>query len=270
MQRKCKYLPLSKQPLVLVICQVSYSPIRSIANYIPAIQEEFRRNGFPIEKTGKVQEVTFVAGSTPMQVAERELWEYRRKDETWSIIVQQNSITLQTTTYERFEEFVEYFKLAVNTVLQKTEHDQFGVRHQMGLRYIDQILPQSDKNYRYYLRPGLHGITDNIFSPTTHRAYYESIGNTDINSSQGTMVIRVAQNNQGYDFPPDLMGSVPKYTPRTKKDSLVTLIDMDHLIKENCDLSVELMVKQLFEMHDHIINIFHEHVVTEEAIEEWQ
>ena len=57
MQRKCRYKPLSAQPLVL--CQVRFSPVRQMERYIPAIQDTFRRTGFPIERAGKVHQVTF-------------------------------------------------------------------------------------------------------------------------------------------------------------------------------------------------------------------
>ena len=41
--------------------------------YIPAIQEAFRRAGFPIEKAGKVHQVTFgSADGVPVQVVEQQ------------------------------------------------------------------------------------------------------------------------------------------------------------------------------------------------------
>ncbi len=55
LERSCRYVPLANQPLVLVLGQVRFSPVRQIGDYIPAIQEEFRRHGFPIERAGKVQ-----------------------------------------------------------------------------------------------------------------------------------------------------------------------------------------------------------------------
>ena len=38
-QRRCRYEPLSAQPLVLVLCQVRFSPVRQMEQYIPAIQD---------------------------------------------------------------------------------------------------------------------------------------------------------------------------------------------------------------------------------------
>jgi len=56
--RKCRYVPLSKQPLVLVLCQVRFSPVRKMGDYIPGIQEAFRRHAFPIERAGRIQQLT--------------------------------------------------------------------------------------------------------------------------------------------------------------------------------------------------------------------
>ena len=75
LERSCRYVPLANQPLVLVLGQVRFSPVRQIADYIPAIQEEFRRHGFPLERAGKVQQLIFgPAGGVPVQVVEEQRW----------------------------------------------------------------------------------------------------------------------------------------------------------------------------------------------------
>ena len=82
MQRQCRYIPLSRQPLVLVLGQVRFSAIRQMGRYIPEIQEEFRQKGFPIERAGKVQQLTFApGGGIPVQVNEQQRWEYRTREE---------------------------------------------------------------------------------------------------------------------------------------------------------------------------------------------
>jgi uncharacterized protein (TIGR04255 family) len=48
----------------------------------------------------------------------------------------QDSVVLQTTSYERFEGFAEKLSHAVRTVLTNTEHDQLGVVQRVGLRYF--------------------------------------------------------------------------------------------------------------------------------------
>ena len=271
MQRKCRYEPLSAQPLVLVLCQVRLSPVRQMEQYIPAIQEAFRRRGFPIERAGKVHQVTFgPSGSTPVQLTEQHRWEYRNKDETWSILLTQDTVILQTTAYTRFEDFVEQLQMAVHTVLAESEHDELGVVHRVGLRYIDVVRPSGGKDFRFYLRPGLHGVRDEVFQPGQHLLHTESRGRTAVGGNPGTMVVRIVQNDQGSSLPPDLVDAAPSFSPRAEAGELVTLIDMDHFVEGNFDADPDWVVARAYEIHDHIIETFHNHVVTEDAIKEWK
>lgn len=273
MQRQYPYIRLSKQPLVLVLGQVRFSSIRQMDRYIPEIQEEFRRKGFPIERAGKVQQFTFVpGGGVPVQVNEQQRWEYRNKDETWSILVMQDSIVLQTTDYERFEDFADKFLHAIRTVLAKTEHDQLGVVQRVGLRYIDVVQPREgeDEDFRFYLQPGLHGVLDEVFESGTHRLHVESTGRTSVENISGTMIVRIIQNDQGFSLPPDLSNAAPKHVSQAKAGELTTLIDMDHYIEGNFNPDADWIVARAFEMHDHLVETFHKHVVTETAVEVWK
>lgn len=267
-QRSCRYVPLSKQPLVLVLGQVRFSPVRKMGDYIPAIQEEFRRHGFPIERAGKVQQLTISAAG--VHAVEQERWEYRTKDEQWSVTVLQDSVVLQTTAYQKFESFAERLERALCTVLAKTEQDQFGLIQRVGLRYIDLVRPREGEDYRRYLRPGFHGVADEVFRPGSHRLHVESVGRTVVGDVEGSMIVRVVQNDQGFDLPPDLVAAAPVHEPRAHAGELVTLIDMDHFIEGKFEPDAEWVVARGFEMHDQLIETFHLHVVSEEAVEVWR
>ena len=272
MKRRCRYVPLSQQPLALVLGQVRFSPVRQMDRYIPEIQEAFRQYGFPVERAGKVQQITIGAGAAmPVQVGEQQHWEYRTRNETWSVLVTQDGVVLQTTAYERFEGFAEYFKHAIRTVLATTEHERLGVVQRVGLRYIDVVQPRDGEDFRAYLRHGFHGAADEVFRAGTHRLHVESMGSTQVGDDvTGTMIVRVVQNDQGFSLPPDLIRGAPKHADRAKADELITLIDMDHFIEGTFDPNADWVVARAFEMHDHLIETFHEHVVTETAIEAWK
>ena len=181
MERKCRYVPLSQQPLALVLGQVRFSPIRQMDRYIPEIQEAFRQHGFPVERAGKVQQVTLgPSAGGPIQVIEQQRWEYRTREETWSVLLTEDGIVLQTTDYDRFEGFADELRHAVQTVLQSTEHDRLGVVQRVGLRYVDVVQPRETEDFRDYLRPGLHGTADEVFGAGTHRLHAESTGRTQV------------------------------------------------------------------------------------------
>lgn len=266
--RNCPYVPLSKQPLVLVLGQVRFSTVRKMGDYIPAIQDEFRRHGFPIEHAGKVQQMTI----TPAGVhsTEQERWVYISKDQRWTVTVLHDSVVLQTTAYEKFEGFAEHLERAVRTVLHQTEQDKFGVINRVGIRYINRVQPREGEDYRVYLRPGFHGVNDEVFSAKSHRLFVESVGHTAVGDAEGTMIVRVAQNDQGFDLPPDLVIGAPKHETRAKLGTLVTLVDIDHFIEGNFEPDPDFVVGSAYKMHDHLINTFHQHVVTSAAIEIWK
>ena len=203
-------------------------------------------------------------------MVEQQRWEYRNREETWSVLVTEDSVILQTTAYTRFERFAERLQLAVATVLTESEQAQFGVVHRVGLRYIDMVRPSAGKDFRFYLRPGLHGVRDEVFQPGRHLLHVESRGQTLVSGHPGTMIVRIVQNDQGHSLPPDLMAAAPKYSPRAGPGELLTLIDMDHYVEGTFDPDSEWVVASAYELHDHIIETFHDHVVTREAIEEWK
>lgn len=66
------------------------------------------------------------------------------------------------------------------------------------------------------------------------------------------------------------MAAAPRFSPRAEEGESVTLIDMDHYVKGTFDPDAEWVVTQAYAMHDHIIETFHEQVITKEAIQEWK
>jgi uncharacterized protein (TIGR04255 family) len=236
-----------------------------MAEYIPAIQERFRRNGYPIERSGKVQQVTIMPAG--VQATQQARWEYRTKQETQSILVQEDSVVLQSTSYERFEDFAKELSAAVETVLSETEHSSLGVIQRVGLRYVDVVKPDPGRDYRFYLRPGLHGVTDDVFRSKSHRLHVENVGKTEMG---GTMIIRIVQNDQGGDLPPDLAAGAPKHEPQAEAGKLCTLVDMDHFVEGNFDPDTEWVIDTAYKLHDDLVETFHNHVVTPEAVEAWK
>ena len=100
--------------------------------------------------------------------------------------------------------------------------------------------------------------------------HVENVGATTVGDIAGTMIVKVIQNSQGQDLPPDLLGSAPKHESRATKGELSTLIDMDHFIEGKFDPSAEWVVERVYKLHDTLVETLHDHVVTPEAVEEWK
>ena len=105
--------------------------------------------------------------------------------------------------------------------------------------------------------------------PRTTPPHLESRGQTAVNGHPGTTIVRIVQNDQGHSLPPDLMAAARKHSPRAGPGELITLIDMDHNVEGTFDPDSEWVVARVYELHDHIVETFHDHVVARDAIEEW-
>ena len=156
------------------------------------------------------------------------------------------------------------------TVLAESEHDRLGVVRRVGLRYIDVVRPSGGKDFRHYLRPGLRGAPDEVFQPGRHLLHTESRAGTVVVGNPGTMVVRVVQNDQGSSLPPDLVEAAPRFPPKAQQGELVTLADIDHFVEGNFEADTNWVVARAQDLHDHIVETFRGHVVTEDAIEEWR
>ena len=136
----------------------------------------------------------------------------------------------------------ERLRMAAGTVLAESEHDRLGVVHRVGLRYVDAVRPSGGKDFRHYLRPGLHGVPDDIFQPGRHLLHTESRGGTVVVGNPGTMVVRVVQNDQGSSLPPDLVDAAPRFSPKAQPGELVTLVDIDHFVEGNFEADTNWVV----------------------------
>ena len=93
---------------------------------------------------------------------------------------------MQTTAYTQFDDFAERLRMAVHTVLAESKNVRLGLVHRVGLRYMDVVLASGGKDFRFYLRPGLHGVGDEVFQPGQHLLHTESGGRTVVGGNPGT------------------------------------------------------------------------------------
>jgi len=266
MARRSRKVVLSNAPVVLVLCQVVYSRVQ-VGEYATAIQEDFRKAGLPVERRGKMQQVIFAPSG--LQVAVKDYWDYRTADQRTSFLVMDDSVVLQTTAYKDFEAFIERLERCLHTVLTRTEHDQHGVIHRIGLRYINVIGKPDGKSYSALLSPGLHGAPDGAFEKGTRRVRVETTGRTRVGDGKGTFVVRVSQSDDGTNLPPDIVGTAPLYEPRSGEGEIATLLDMDHFVEGNFRADAARVAETLHQLHDHIVESFHRDLVTKKAIQEW-
>lgn len=273
--RTCRSVPLSKQPLALVLIQTRFSPILNISDYVPKIQDSLRKLSFPlfVSKTSAKLEPS-LDGIRPIPITQ---WRFETSDQRTSIILDQDQILLQTTNYHSFEEFISLYISVLSPVLDITKHASFGLVERLGLRYVDQVTLQGDNDdIDSYLRPGLRGTESPYFKNTLKRYSYIDVGDTVLRSRhKGTLSVRVLRNFEHLDLPSDLFQEAPIRAKNIDVNKDFALIDMDHGCErpfptDTKGINPNELEELYFGMHDIVIEVFHGAIVTEEGIKKWQ
>lgn len=261
MKRTLEPLQLSKSPLVLVLCQVRVAAVQAMEDYVPRVQDRLRREGFPIDVSGHVQEFSVQGGQAVAR--KRPHWEFRTKDERWSVIVGQSALVLQTTDYSSFDAFLARMVPAFGVV-----NEVVGdlVIERIGLRYVDLIRPAAGESWKDYVQPGLHGLESELVAPDRSLVFTQITTQT---GDRQRLIARLAQNREGIVLPPDLAAHPPAMSIERTDDELITLLDLDHYREVRTEYSAEAMSRTAWELHDGLDALFRS-TVTRHALEAWR
>lgn len=271
-KRTCRNIKLTKQPLALVLIQTRFSPISNMDKYIPDIQDELRRTGFPFmaSKTGMRLDVS----ANEIKQIPSAQWVFETIDKGTSLILDERQVLLQTVQYDTFEMFIAMYLAILDIVMKKTDHATFGVIERLGLRYVDQIIKQDDNDdIASYLQPQLRGMDSEFFKNTTKRYSFATLGDTELrNGRRGKLSIRIIRNNEGLDLPPDLIQDAPRRSRQIFPGKDLALVDMDH----GCEGPIGPGAKQdeleelFYGLHDIVIEVLYESVASQEGIRKWK
>lgn len=226
--------------------------------YVPEIQDEVRRQGYPLNESKRVQE--FIFGSQ----SDRWHWEFVSKDRTQSVVLNEEFVVLQTTAYGDFETF-----LAQLTDVVEMLNSRVGGLYvtRLGLRYVNVVMPRLGETWREYVQPGLRGFDSDIFEPQVLRLHQ-----TVATTRAGAMVVRVHQNDKGLVVPPDFVQTVLKIPAKfSSPDKLVTLIDIDHFhAREPLEYERAWLEEIGWQLKEGSYEVFADQIVTPHALEVWK
>lgn len=253
---------LANSPLSLVLCQVRFSPLMAMADYMPNVQDQLRRGGYPVNASIPVRE--FQLGSAVPAARDRIHWEFMAKDRRSSVVVAEGFVVLQTMAYDDFETFIEQLKTVVSTL-----DDTVGglLLQRIGLRYVDAIVPREGETWRDYVQPCLHGFGSPLFKESEVLRLHQTVAQT----AAGTMLVRLHQNREGNVLPPDLgSGGLSAQARRAKQGEITTLLDIDHF--HSCDeeeYDQERFEEVAWKLKEASYAVFADSVVTKHALEVW-
>lgn len=254
---------LHNDPLSLVLCQIRFSKVRRMPEFIPQIHGLLMKEGFPEDVSSTVQQVVITPGNQP-QITEIKQDEFRSKDNQWALTISEDMLALVTTGYDRFEGFAGRLRKSLEIVDQVAEIHH-GMVNRIGLRYVDVINPSPDETFRTYLQPSLHGPQSSVFTGPNNWMHLEFVGRTDI----GTMIVRITQNDQGSVLPPDIMHKPMSHKMKIEPGKLITLVDTDHFVEGSWDYDLESILNTTNELHEAINAAWFNDLVTPEALAIW-
>jgi uncharacterized protein (TIGR04255 family) len=266
-ERNCRNVVFSNQPLVLVLAQLRFSPLAKMEEYIPAIQDTFRKEGFPYYsvKEGFGLEIS-TEGVKQNKLSQ---WFFETPDHRTSFLIDTGQVVFQTTAYQNFEHFMGQFLLLTEAVLQITKQDRLGILQRLGLRFINLI---RGEDWRVYLKESFQGASSSLLIPDTQLFAQMTMGKVRLpEGKDSTFVLRLHQSKGGDVLPPDLMAFAPMVAKDSQDKSPSTIIDMDHFWEGSLGPGADQdsLATTFYALHDTIIEVFHQSVISEEAVKRW-
>ena len=251
---------LTNGPLAATLVTLRFSPITLMKNeYIPKIQDTFRKNGLPEFKELMLQD---------MDDGSSHQWRFFNLGGSELVVISDITFSYQTFSYTHWDEFKKRMMDLLHIFFDVTDFFNGTILYYLGLRYINAI---EAVNWREYFTPSFHGIQlpDTLKATGAleeyHAIFLQAV--TRLNSEQTAhIIIKTIQNNEGLHFPPDIV-LLTEQVPR--KGAMTTILDIEHfaplIIKPNDSAPI---ITTLDQLHDGCELVFFD-AISDTALKEW-
>lgn len=251
---------LSSGPLAATVVTLRFSPIALMkSEYIPKIQDTFRKNGLPEFVELMLQDID--EGSAYQ-------WRFFDRGGSELVAITDTTFSYQSFSYTHWGEFKERMMDLLHMFFDVTDFFNGTILYYLGLRYINAI---EGAHWREYLTPSFHGLQLPAALKATgtaeeyHGTFLQAV--TRLNGEQTAhIVIKTIQNNEGLHFPPDIV-LLTEQVPI--EGAVTTILDIEHvaplLIKPNDSTP---MMTTLDQLHDGCGLVFFD-AITDTAVKEW-
>jgi uncharacterized protein (TIGR04255 family) len=257
---------LDHAPVVYVLCQIRFSPIEKMADYVPAIQEALRSQ-YPNFEREQIGGVGFAPNAQPVLVHNETRWRFETRDSQTGFMLSTNQLIAHTTNYIDSDDFRERVVCGFRTL---HEIAKLSFIQRVGLRYIDLITASADDVVEDYIDPSLIGFRPNILGLTPDVSQQFLRARSNIGGAPGTLLVKVSRARHGSELPTDLLpiSLQLKRKPSPEEESI--FLDWDHYIEQtNLDPDPELLAVTLRELKAPIATIF-KAAITEHAVKRWR
>ncbi|SRR6266516_1059024 len=239
-----EWVRFKRTPLKMVIGQIRFTinPRFKLEGFTADFQEAVYSE-YP--KVSREQTVSYQLSPAGIGANPGDLvWRFSTRDNQWSVIVGEASISLETYQYLSMVDFLDRFKHILEIA---TETLDLKDRLRLGLRYINEIrYPQAESlaHWRSLLNPEFVGfdaskLLDGQVKHTLHEIQIER--------SDGTLAVRHGLLEGAVVVP--LSQEVPK-------DKRFYLIDIDYYDVGEYDLDISATIERMRDYNDIIYRFF--------------
>lgn len=258
MSRTVPALELVRNPLVCVLAQIKIAPVLSMSGFLPPIQEQLRQSGYPMFQTIEQEEI--VIGARPI-VRRSTQWAFIDKNGLRGIVLSPAAITLQVTSYSKFEEFTASLSAALKII---GEAAKLSLVERIGLRYVNRICPEAGESLDQYLQPGILGLPPEKIGTSKGQLKFEQRGDTAL----GKLLIRLFQNEAG-DLPPGVEPFGLTLPPVEANGGVQTILDVDHFSARQRDFEPNALMADMWKLHEFTDRAFRA-AITDYALNKWR
>lgn len=255
--------PLKNPPVYFTLAQVRFNALLKLGEYLPSIQDEMRKTGFPdfVARKSVVIKITVQDGKTIPTPATNENFFFGTADKKHCFVLGTEFLTLQSTDYGTFEDFSAMFLKGLLLVHQMVQLD---FTERVGLRYLDHVVPKAGDTLDKYLEPEVRGMSARFGGKALH-SFTETLNTV----GDVRLLSRVVVQDGGLSFPPDLQPEGMAINPRFLSYSgHHAVLDTDGFVEGREVFSAEHVDKQLNAIHE-VIRMAFRATVTKHAFNVW-
>lgn len=255
--------PLKNPPVYFTLAQVKFNPILKLNDYVPTIQEAFRRAGYPdfAPRGGIAIKISMQDGTPKPEHQTVNSYFFGDSAKTHNFVLDSDSLTFQSTDYGHFEGFAKKFEEGLERIHQAVHLDFI---ERIGLRYLDRVAPMGQDKIDQYLVPQALGVREIIGGQPLH-SYCETL----TQMAGARLLSRVFTQNGPLGFPPDIGHHGLRLPERFNgAPSLHAVVDTDGFVEQRIPYSVEAVRKHLNELHKIIGDAF-KALATPYAFKKW-
>jgi uncharacterized protein (TIGR04255 family) len=259
---------MSNAPVYFTIAQVRFNTLLALDSYAPTIQENMRKDGFPDFQKGIVATFNLNLGapteSPPAQVPVGQMVRYVFSDmeKTTAFVLDQGSLSFQTTEYDVFETFSARFLQGLG-ILHTAVNLSYSDR--IGFRYLDAVFPKEGESLSDYLDVSVLGLVGKLEGSLVH-----SFSETLTKTKMANVLARVIVQSGPIGFPPDLQPMSSQLAERFRAlDGLHGIIDTDGSNDKREAFSLGKVKSKLIAIHDEMDAAF-KAMVTPRALQIWK